>query len=72
LTERDLLILRTGAQLRLKYSKWSKSPNFTQGRIDAAHGRFSRIIQAVPMCTPIGIREGTSIMTAVMKATGVR
>ena len=30
----------------------SGQSNLTQGRIAAAHGRFSRILQVAPMCTP--------------------
>jgi len=32
------------------FNKWSN--NLTQGRIAAAHGRFSHICQVAPMCTP--------------------
>ena len=30
----------------------SGQSNLTSGRIAAAHGRFSRILQVAPMCTP--------------------
>jgi len=34
----------------------SGQSNLTKGRIAAAHGRFYRIRQVAPICTPIGIR----------------
>ena len=56
-----------------RYNKWSKY--LDKGRIAAAHGRFSRIRQDAPMCTPsntcllpstqVHIPNGISIGSAV-------
>ena len=36
----------------IQTQKTSDQSNLTRGRIDAAYGRFSRIRQVAPMCTP--------------------
>ena len=49
------------ANIKRIYTSWfsvvatlitSGQSNLTQGRIAAAHGRFSRILQVAPLCTP--------------------